>query len=896
MLPLLPVFAALGVDAPPAFARGEPAVRFCCAADNDLYRVVREAGVDCARYGTFAEAVQRAPAGAGLLVLADGYPDTRSDAGSETRGHGGTQVPPAADALEQVRARGLRLYVEFPATFPGLELGEPQPTRWERAVVASTFFGDDLPPLTILAIHGCRYLPLANGGADPALVIARVAGYDTAVYGLPPQRFPLLFEVPEQHALVATTCLSHFVRGRYGPEKAWRTIWGRILRWVAPDVAWPELKWMPAVGPSYGRDVPLPADAERQAFRRGADWFVGSRLLVDESWLEPLAAITSRGGEAAPLPADRRIGDGHLGILEGFSAQVHPDGTQPVRTCLRNDCMGESAMAFAFDAAVADRHRSASVARNLGDYVCFDSLIQQGIRADPLHPTFGLMAWGTTSWAWERAFYGDDNARALLGLMATAALLRTDRWDEHMLRALLANLRTTGRRGFRGWRIDVPDLEQNGWRLYHDRDIVTPSPHYESYLWACFLWAYRATGYEPFRESATAGIRATMEAYPNGWQWTNGAVLDRARMMLCLAWLVRVEDTAEHRAWLNQLARDLLRYQEPCGALREAFDEAGGGQLGAVPSNEAYGTAETSLIQQDGDPAADLLYTNNFAFVGLHEAAAATGDRRLRKAEDRLAGFLCRCQVRAPQHPELDGAWMRAFDYKRWEHWGSSADVGWGAWCVETGWSQAWITSVLGLRLLDTNLWDLTAGSRMGEHLAGVQGLMALNDGGPWVPQPAPIEHLGVGATYTLATPADSRYPDPGGALTDGRGWPARAHTAWCGWMGPALDVTVDLGRDQEVREVGAEFMRNPDIGIFLPTSLQISLSRDGQAFRVAAERRLPPPLPGDRLCDRALLTLPVRSRARYLRLEATPIGPIPAWHAAAGVTAWLFADEVVVR
>ena len=38
-------------------------------------------------------------------------------------------------------------------------------------------------------------------------------------------------------------------------------------------------------------------------------------------------------------------------------------------------------------------------------------------------------------------------------------------------------------------------------------------------------------------------------------------------------------------------------------------------------SNGAYGTAETTLIQNNGDPNTDLLYTANFALVGLHEAA-----------------------------------------------------------------------------------------------------------------------------------------------------------------------------------------------------------------------------------------------------------------------------------
>src|SRR5205085_11862800 len=45
-------------------------------------------------------------------------------------------------------------------------------------------------------------------------------------------------------------------------------------------------------------------------------------------------------------------------------------------------------------------------------------------------------------------------------LMLAAASLHSDRWDESLLRALYANLRTTGPLGFRSDRIDMPQLEK----------------------------------------------------------------------------------------------------------------------------------------------------------------------------------------------------------------------------------------------------------------------------------------------------------------------------------------------------------------------------------------------------------------------------------------------------
>jgi len=95
----------------------------------------------------------------------------------------------------------------------------------------------------------------------------------------------------------------------------------------------------------------------------------------------------------------------------------------------------------------------------------------------------------------------------------------------------------------------------------------------------------------------------------------------------------------------------------------------------------------------------------NFAFVGLHEAAMVTGDSYYKDAENKLAGFLFRTQIRSETHAELDGGWFRAFDLKRWEYWASNTDMGWGAWCIESGWSQSWIsTTVLALRQLNTSI------------------------------------------------------------------------------------------------------------------------------------------------------------------------------------------------
>jgi hypothetical protein len=217
-----------------------------------------------------------------------------------------------------------------------------------------------------------------------------------------------------------------------------------------------------------------------------------------------------------------------------------------------------------------------------------------------------------------------------------------------------------------------------------------------------------------------------MDAYTaKKWRWMDNN--ERSRMLLCLSWLVRLQDTPQHRQWLTTIATDLLAAQQPCGAIQERLGGTGGGHYQIPQSNQAYGTAETPLIQTVGDPASDQLYTTGFTLFALHEASAATGDAKLKAAEDRLAKYLCRIQVRSQAIPYLDGAWFRAFDYRRWEYWASSADMGWGVWAVEAGWGQSWIAATLALRDKNTSFWEITASSKINDKMARVEVEMGKN-------------------------------------------------------------------------------------------------------------------------------------------------------------------------
>lgn len=684
-------------------AETSPSLTVCCKDDHELYRAMVASGIKVRRTETFHDAVNIAPEGSGVLLLADNYPHQRTNADDA--------------ALERSLTKQLRLYLEFPEKVPGNTFDSLKTTTWERAVLTTSTLFPKLRPLQILSVSGAKYLPTTS--SHPLLSIARVAGFDHALFGLPSSAQPLLYEVPEWNALVATTGLSNFIVGRYGPSDAWGELWKGILSHLAGAPV-PELHWTPAVRPAYRRDDKLRVNSELQALQAASSWLTDSRLLVSAKRQPEVLEQLRSGAQnmALPDPGDNS-GDGSLGILEGFASQIDHDGTQRQCLSLRADCQAESAMLLAMDSAVSSNSRHSSISHNLLNYTYGSSGMTGGVRADPLHGAYGLISWGAVAPAWEVANYGDDNARTILGTWAAAALLNTTEWDEPLLRAVAANFRTTGRKGFRGDRIDNPQLAALGWKHFYDSEPENFAPNFEAWLWNCYLAAYQQTGYRPFLERTREGVHRMMSAYPQGWRWQDSN--ERSRMLFTMAWMVRIEDTPQHREWLATIADDLLKNMQPCGAIADRLAGTGGGHYQVPQSNETYGTGESPLLQQNGDPVSDQLYTSGFALLGLHEAAAVTGDGYLKEAEDRLAEYLVRIQVQSAKHPYLAGAWLRAFDFDRWDYWASAGDIGWGPWCAETGWGHTWIGTVLGLRQRNETLWDLLASHRISPKWGVIQ-------------------------------------------------------------------------------------------------------------------------------------------------------------------------------
>lgn len=654
---------------------------------------LKESGYRVVSYDTVDRLLESAPALAPVLILSSTYPEEPFQL--------------SKDHISKIKEKGLRVFAEYTTLSDTLpEVGHVDK---ERVVVCDSLC-ESLPTASILSVNKAAYID--EPADSPILVLAKVAGLDRAEYGLyGTETKPLLYRTDDD-ILVSTTCIGDFARLRYMPENRWKALWEYILTDLTGSDAFIK-DWPVAVKPTYPKTGRLPHNARKEAVRRGAAWFVNSGFLVDSTWAREYVYDRNGGVQGRGLPKGLAVGDGSQGILEGHCSAINDDGVQECRYWLRADVQGESAMALAIAGELFGIQSYTDIAANLIDFTF--KTFRDGPRNDPSNPGFGLLSWGIGQ---DGRYYGDDNARCLLGMCMAASLAGNDKWNDMIVESILANYRTAGKWGFRSTDLRQADIEANGLDYYRNAEFRNAWPHFEAWLWACYLWLYRQSGYEPLLDIARSGIHKTMEVYPDWWRWTNGIQQERARMILPLAWLYRAEPDEKNLGLLKTMTGELLKNQVDCGAIQEELGGAGKGQWGKIQSNEAYGKGEAPIIFDNGDPLADLLYTTNFALFGLVEAAKATGDPDLKEAAERMADFVVRAQVESQSCTSLDGAWFRAFNYGNWDYWAQDSDAGWGSMCTLTGWIQSWIVTSLALLEEDSSFWDMTSGSALGKDIS----------------------------------------------------------------------------------------------------------------------------------------------------------------------------------
>lgn len=290
-------------------------------------------------------------------------------------------------------------------------------TRLERAVVVSDKFGEGLNPMNILGINDCHVI--STEASDPLMVVAKVAGLDSAVYGLEGvPAYPLLINNDE--SFIALSKLSDFARGRFGPEAHWQALWAHIINKITlQDRQFSFDTWPRVVEPSFGAKETISRKDKINSVKKGVDWFEKGKFYIAKEWKEYWLKYQGDGTNpiGPPVPEEFQSGDGSEGLLEGHSSNIFFDGTQQYRYWIRADVQGEGAYALAAAANLLEDPDYNLPAENLIEFLYRENLTT-GPRSEPDSAAYGLIGWSNTH---PFVYYGDDNARAILGVLGAMA-------------------------------------------------------------------------------------------------------------------------------------------------------------------------------------------------------------------------------------------------------------------------------------------------------------------------------------------------------------------------------------------------------------------------------------------------------------------------------------------
>ncbi|GIP33389.1 hypothetical protein [Paenibacillus sp. J2TS4] len=582
--------------------------------------------------------------------------------------------PPARMLIERAYRAGKRVFAEFVGSIGDVYFEPPASTRYERLAVTKSGWLENEPEGALIDDQfGERLRPheFTCAQTRPLLsyFVAQAHGQMEAAEMKESEviRERALWFEDEGRLLICAFRLANFVRARHAPLLRVQKLVSYVLNWL------------------YDSEIAGGIDDFPRYYRIGAE----SRLLA-----APVSDSDIR------LAADRAlhwvrhsgmlIDEGRGGALEGLGTEIDYTGQQRLSRTRRVDCIGELALPFWLHSLIGHDTRSRRISSHLTSYV-----LDHYVNREP-GPLYGMMRWTDEAWG---VCYQDDVARALLPhLFRCFYEGTTERLDE-CADILDFLLHTTGTDGTRRFRTDNNQLTPEELERLSTTPGELPSAHYNAFYYAALCVYYRLTGRDKYRTAAVKGLTTIMEHYPETKR-EQSQTQELCRLILPLAWLYAVTGEEKHLQWLYRVARDLQNFAHPSGAYLE-WDEG----YQASMRHQA-GAGESSLLGHNGDPVADLLYTNNWLPIAWMQAYFITGDIWFKERWSETAGFMVHAQIESDD-PMINGAWARAFDVELMEVFGSPADVGWGPWAIESGWTVAEISAGLYMGLLEEKLKPL---------------------------------------------------------------------------------------------------------------------------------------------------------------------------------------------
>ncbi len=562
--------------------------------------------------------------------------------------------------LEEAAEAGKHVFIEATGSFHGIYSAEPIDTTRSRLIYVDPEDGSGIPGLTtgdLLDDQSNRLMRPWNSvpGYKPLLVYKTHIIAHTHLDATPEEIFANsncgLWMIGDS-IMMTSFHLHNFNRARFSPRHAWEKLIRYIARWITGS----EPAFMPKPIVQYGtkEDISNPEIFEKcraEAIQRGIDWL--KNFLVD---------------------------DGLGGVREGMRHNIDPEGNQARLDAIRNDCSGETAGAFKLYAHIYGDTEIRKIAENIDSYTYGPMVVKGGLFD-------GHMRWSDDAW---HVCYQDDVARCIFGGLYDCVFLGNDAVFPEISRVLDFLVRTTARDGCRVARTEIYNMNADSFAHLTSAEHGCRSAHYNAYYLGTLLLAYKYGKNPKYLEVGRRGLESLMEIYPETRR-EQSETEEMCRLVLPLAILYDVTREEAHREMLYRVVSDLEKHKHPSGGYYE-WD------TGYKASCSRESSGECSLLTENGDPVADMLYSTNWLPMGFAYAYYATGDEWFKGLWKDVVGFCMKSQVISAD-PMINGAWCRAFDMDLGEAYGCPHDVGWAAYANETGWTIAEI--LMGMMFMD---------------------------------------------------------------------------------------------------------------------------------------------------------------------------------------------------
>lgn len=444
----------------------------------------------------------------------------------------------------------------------------------------------------------------------------------------------------DQTRLVCSFRISNFIKARFSPFESWCGILEIIFRHLG-------IENMQMPKPYYrlgnGGNV-------TDTFARGMKWFDGCNILID---------------------------NGRAGAREGMAHPITPDGVQAIRHNVRVDCVGEVAGAYFFDYLINHRQDSLSVYHNLSNFVFDKMQVKDG-------KFRGMLRWTEGAW---HTVYGDDTGRAIIAVLFYMMYTGDNRRLPEIEDALDFLISVTGTDGLMEHGLYCIHLTDEKMQALRSKPSKQYCAHRNAYYSAALLLAYRFNHKQIYLETAVKGLTSIMAVYPNTMRAISETE-ELCRLVFPLACLYQVTGEETHKKWLYDVVERL-----------ETYRHKNGGYIEMDPGYTAYRSrtkgTESSMLADNGNEIAELLYSLNWLPLGFSYAYYVTGDLLFLEKWENIAQFMADAQI-VSNDKTIDGAWARCLDMKRMEIYGMPHDVGWGPWAIESGWTVGEILMGLG--------------------------------------------------------------------------------------------------------------------------------------------------------------------------------------------------------